>query len=136
VDSEEASWRPASGRNSIWDLVLHRAYGRYLIHRRLHRRRAQRVKGFPRPLRSSWWPEPATGPLQAAWEEDRALLQTYQRKLLGTLHRAADDLAEGRVWSGDPKALEVQVLGLVAHDAYHAGQMRLMRKLYACEGEN
>ena len=31
----EASWRPAAGRHNIWELVVHAAYWKYVVRRKL-----------------------------------------------------------------------------------------------------
>jgi 8-oxo-dGTP pyrophosphatase MutT (NUDIX family) len=119
VDVREAAWRPAAGRHNIWELILHAAYWKYAVRRRLTRgKRASFVvpgsNFFPRPIEST----------EAAWKADLAILLNEHREL----RRALLDLPAAR-WR-EPKALRM-IRGIAAHDLYHAGQIRLLRRLYS-----
>ena len=35
LTAQEAAWRPAPERHNIWEIVLHAAYWKYIVHRRL-----------------------------------------------------------------------------------------------------
>jgi len=35
LSAEDAAWRPAAGRHSIWELAVHAAYWKYVVRRRL-----------------------------------------------------------------------------------------------------
>ncbi|HEM45638.1 MAG TPA: hypothetical protein ENO23_01200, partial [Alphaproteobacteria bacterium] len=54
VRSEEAAWRPAPHRHSIWEIALHCAYWKYVVRRRLtgDRRRTFPLAG------SDWFERP------------------------------------------------------------------------------
>src|SRR5688572_25787746 len=52
VTPAEASWRPAPGRNTIWELLLHAAYTKHVVLCRL----LGRPERFARGLRRAWWP--------------------------------------------------------------------------------
>jgi hypothetical protein len=118
VTVKQAAWRPAPGRHNIWEEALHAAYWKYAVRRRLEgRKRASFVlKGsnfFARPLTGS-----AT---EAAWRADRAILEGEHRALVQTVHKALKSpLAK--------KQLRM-LYGVAFHDVYHAGQIRLLRRL-------
>jgi hypothetical protein len=116
-----ALWRPAPGRNSIWDLLLHAAYWKYVVRRRL----ARAASGsFPRAGADfPALPEPADA---RAWRADCELLNE-QHALL----RAAIAALEPRTLHDRPGPWRVveYVLGAAAHDLYHAGQINLLKRL-------
>lgn len=127
VTVEEALWRPGKGRNCIWDLVVHAAYGKYLVAARLE---PDAEREFGRRLAKSWWPrlpEPADA---AAWRADQRLLAEWHEALLEVCSRVPEKrLREKRLQSRFTLAEEVR--GLALHDVYHAGQIRLLRRLHA-----
>jgi hypothetical protein len=121
VTAPVASNKLRSGRNSIWELVLHLAHGRHLLIERITN---APVPDFPRAIREPWWPIAATDRSEQAWRNDVALLDRYQETLIESIERAsADQLA--RVPSGS-EPIARQLLGMALHDAYHAGQIRLL----------
>ena len=127
VPVAEALWTPAPGRNSIWELALHAAYTKHRVLRRLDAAQAAR---FPRTVRRGWWPrlpEPADA---ASWRADLALLDESHRRVCDAIAQlpAARLVVRrpGKRWT-----LGQEALGLAMHDVYHAGQVRLLRRLYA-----
>ena len=50
VSPRQAAWRPASGRHNIWEIVVHAAYWKYAVWRRL----ARKPRGAF-PLKGSNW---------------------------------------------------------------------------------
>jgi len=125
VRAAEATWRPAPNRNAIWDVVLHTAYAR---HRILLRLDVTPTTAFPRALRSGWWPRLPDELSDDAWRADLALLEDYQQRLLAAVSAASPTrLATRR--RGKPWTLANEVLGIAQHDAYHAGQIQLVKRL-------
>lgn len=129
VGAEVAFRKPASHRNSIWELVLHLAHGRHLLTARTLDRD---VETFPRAIREPWWPiSPQRGD-GAAWKADLALLEKTQEQLLHAIRGATrEQLA--RVPTGADQSIARQLLGMALHDTYHAGQIRLLALLAADE---
>src|SRR5260370_3749610 len=66
----EALWRPGRGRHNIWEIVLHAAYWKFIVRRRLTRDVAL---AFPRA--GSNWPALPPAPAARGWKRDRPLLQ-------------------------------------------------------------
>lgn len=128
VSRAMALQRPAEGRNSIWELVLHLAYARHRVLGRLARLNGHKAARFTRPRSPEWFPrlpEPAD---EAAWRADLELLERAHQDLLDELHRTPQKvLARKRRGSGRPFGDEL--LGLALHDAYHAGQIRLIARM-------
>lgn len=118
VTAKEAAWRPAPPRHNIWEEMLHAAYWKYAVRRRLEgsKRGSFVLKGsnfFARPEK-----EKAT---EAAWRADRAILENEHRALIRTVRRVLrTPLAD--------KHLRM-LYGVAFHDVYHAGQIRLLRRL-------
>jgi hypothetical protein len=124
VTSAQARWRPAPGRHTIWELALHAAYWKYAVRRRLL---GADIPSFPRTPAN--WPAMPTPAGARAWANDRELLRVEHQLLLETV----EDFPAGKLgrrsgrkrWSyGD------LIIGILMHDAYHAGQIQLMKRLY------
>jgi|SRR5579863_97021 len=118
VSARQAAWRPQPGRHNIWEIAVHAAYWKYAVRRRLlgGPRGSFALKG------SNWFRRPESGKaVEKAWAEDRALLEREHVKL-----RAA----VARYLKGKPteRALRM-IFGVAFHDVYHAGQIRLLRRL-------
>src|SRR5262245_25839273 len=76
LTAAQAGWRPRADRHSIADIVVHAAYWKYAVRRRL---RGDKRGSFP--LKGSNWfdlPEPLT---EAAWKEYLTLLDVEHRPL-------------------------------------------------------
>ena len=114
VTVEQALWRPAKNRHNIWELVLHCAYWKYAVRRKLTRER----RGSFARAGSNWLALPA--PTPAAWRADLQFLAGEHR----ALRAAIESLSEERV----ARAVRL-IRGAAYHDVYHAGQIRLLKKL-------
>ena len=118
VTAEEAAWRPGPGRHNIWEVALHAAYWKYVVRRRIEggKRGSFTLKG------SNFFRRPEEGKLnEGAWNADKKLLEREHRALHGA---AAKSLRTARAG----KAMR-QLYGVAFHDIYHAGQIRLLRRL-------
>ncbi len=128
VPAAAAAERVAPGRNTIWDLALHLAYTRHRVILRLARLAGLDAPAFPRRLRASWFPELPADPGEAAWRDDKALLAGYQQRLLDVLDGLPSATLRTRR-RGASRSIGDELLGLALHDAYHAGQIRLLVRL-------
>ena len=121
----EAAWRPGAGRHNIWEIVVHAAYWKYVVWRRLT---GQRRGSFP--LEGSNWFERTKNGNEQEWRTDIALLDRMHR----SLRQAVEHLAPGTL-SRAPKSGTISnasiISGAAAHDLYHAGQIQLLKKLAA-----
>jgi len=120
VSADQAAWRPAPGRHNIWELALHAAYWKYAARRRLEggKRGAFVLKG------SNFFPRPESGKLgESAWTADKAILmqqhQALRKAVVKTLAKPFPANVGRMLW------------GVAFHDIYHAGQIRLLRRLMA-----
>lgn len=123
VTPRQAAWRPGRGRHNIWELVVHAAYWKYIVRRRL--------TGATRgsfPLEGSNWFERPLENSARAWRDDVTLLDEMHRLMRGEVAALSDrDLAH------TPKGSRVSnfavLSGIAAHDLCHAGQIQLLRRL-------
>ena len=136
VSEEEAAWRPAPGRHSIWELALHIAYWKYAVRRRL-------VGGpsgtFPR--KPSNWPAVPVPADAKAWKADRALLRDEHALVVEAIRgfdpALLDRPAPKRSGSSSGPSVDSSttygdlITGVMMHDTYHTGQIQLLKRLYA-----
>jgi hypothetical protein len=121
ISEAEASWRPAPGRHNVWEIVVHAAYWKYAVRRRLT---GARRGGFPLEG-TNWYERPARG---RRFREDVALLDREHRLLrVEIAHLPAAAL--GRRARGTSHRVARLVYGITAHDLYHTGQIRMLRTL-------
>ena len=125
VAAGQAAWRPQGDRHNIWELTLHAAYWKYAVRRKLSgaRKSSFVLKGsnfFPRPVELS----------EAAWKSDIAILEAEHEALVSAVAGLAP------AWRRDPgkwRAARHLIRGAAAHDLYHAGQIRLIRRMLPSE---
>lgn len=128
VTAEEARRRPAAEVHSIWELVLHMTAWTGEVTRRLQGRMAAE------PEMGDWPALPAT-PDERAWRAALAALDEAHVALRDTVRRLDASRLATRVGDERNAALGTGVTfaqtitGLVQHDAYHSGQIALVRKL-------
>jgi uncharacterized damage-inducible protein DinB len=118
----EAAWRPAPGRHSAWELVVHCAYWKWSVLRRLDPAAGE----FPEDG-SNFFGRPDT-PDERAYRRDVELLGTVHRRLRAAIEGLSDDDLE-RVPRGSKTTIGDLVRGVSAHDLYHAGQIQLLKRL-------
>jgi hypothetical protein len=118
VSAEQAAWRPAKGRHNIWEFTLHAAYWKYAVRRRIEggKRGSFVLKG------SNFFARPEKGrATESAWRADQAILANEHRALEESIRRLLNT----------PRAAKFlpMLYGVAFHDVYHAGQIRLLRRL-------
>jgi hypothetical protein len=118
VTAKQAAWRPAPSRHNIWEEVLHAAYWKYAARRRLdgNKRGSFALKG------SNFFARPEDGKdTEAAWRADLSILENEHRALMHAARKALKA-------PGAKKHFHA-LYGVAFHDIYHAGQIRLLRRL-------
>jgi len=122
VTAAQAAKRPGRGRHNIWELVVHCAYWKYAVWRRL-----TGAKRGSFPLDGSNFFTRPTDPSSRAWRADLQLLEDMHRQLRRTIASlSARELAKKGQAHWTKASL---VAGIAAHDLYHAGQIQLIKRL-------
>jgi hypothetical protein len=118
VRAKQAAWRPGAGLHNIWEETLHAAYWKYAA-----RRGINGAKIGPFALKGrNFFPRPEKGKAsEAAWRADKELLEREHRALRAAIEKASDT----------PRGAKFlrQMYSVAFHDVYHAGQIRLLRRL-------
>jgi uncharacterized damage-inducible protein DinB len=111
VTAEQAAWKPAPGRHSIWQLVSH-----LIFWRRYMLRRVAGGESWPQErIDAEQWIEPDE-PTEEAWAESRRQFEESHVAI-----RSA--FAEGE---GEP---DRRLRYFLQHDCYHVGQIMYLRAL-------
>ncbi|HWC75906.1 MAG TPA: DinB family protein [Blastocatellia bacterium] len=120
----QAAWRPASTRHNIWEIVVHAAYWKYVVRRRL-------LNG-PRgsfPLKgSNWIKRPSGDEGEAAWKSDVELLNDTHKSLREAIAQLRSRDLKYKPEDSKVSNLEL-ITGIASHDLYHAGQIQLLKRL-------
>lgn len=116
-------WRPERGRHNIWEIVVHCAYWKYTVRRRLtgEKKGSFPLKGsnfFPRPVQAT----------RTAWESDIQLLEEMHRLLVAAVREMSDKDLSSRVATKTFSHVQT-IRGIAMHDVYHAGQIQLLKRL-------
>jgi hypothetical protein len=118
VSAKQAAWRPGPGRHNIWEVMLHAAYWKYAVRRRLDggKRGGFVLKG------SNFFARPEKGKAtEADWLADQAILKDEHDAMLESIKKILK--------SPNGKKRLPMIYGIAFHDVYHAGQIRLLRRL-------
>ena len=125
LDAGAAGWRPGAGRHNIWELTLHLAYARQMMLKRM----GIDVPPFPHRLTKPWWPELPSASSAEAWGASLGLLESLHRRLVAAVSGASRRVLT-TVRPGRSHTIGMEVLGVATHDAYHAGQMNMIRRMW------
>ena len=128
VTAEEARTRPSPALPSIWQLVLHMTAWTREVTRRLR-------GGLAAEPEMGDWPAVPTVPDERAWRAALAALDEAHVALRDALRgftsaRLAERVGDERTASlGTGVTFAQTINGVVQHDAYHSGQVALVKKL-------
>jgi uncharacterized damage-inducible protein DinB len=133
VTAEEAAWRPPGGAHSIWELVLHMTGWTGEM--------ASRLRGAPPKLPAAGdWPVVPSTTTDAEWKRALQALDVAHRELVDALH-AMNPASLGEQMSiardaplGTGVTYRTMLRGVAQHDAYHTGQIAILKKLYRSDG--
>ena len=123
IEPAQVTWRPGAERHNVWELVVHAAYWKYAVRRRLtgEKRGSFALEG------SNWFGQSGEGG-ERAWRRDVALLVAEHRRLREVVAALRDsDLP--RAVAGSTHTTARLVYGVAAHDVYHAGQIQVVKRL-------
>ena len=127
VTAMQAARKPPNGAHSIWELVLHMTAWRNEV--------AERATGKPsgQPAAGDY---PEVGdPTPARWRAALAALDASHERLVSVVHDMSDthllkptnDPRNGPLGTG--VSYYELLHGIVQHDAYHAGQIAILKKV-------
>jgi hypothetical protein len=114
----QVAFRPGPGRHNIWEETVHAAYWKHIAAARLTGDRR------PFPVRGSNWFASPPSITAKDWAAARALLRESDAALAAAveaLPRTGSRLDATRRFD--------LLLGIACHDAYHAGQIQLLRRM-------
>ena len=127
ISAAQAAQRPPNGAHSIWELVLHAAGWRNEV--------ARRATGQPagEPPDGDW---PEVGdPSPARWQAALDALDASHHELVKVVRGVSDDQLMTPTVDPRNRPLGTGVSyyellhGIVQHDAYHSGQIAIVRKV-------
>ena len=127
VTHEQAARRPPGGAHSIWELVLHVTGWRNEI--------AKRAAGKPAGEPAEGDYPPVGEPTAERWRAALAALDASHEKLVKAVRGMGDDLMQKP--TNDPRNRPLgtgvsyyeMLHGIVQHDAYHSGQIAILKKI-------
>ena len=122
LTAQQAAWRPAANRHNIWEIVVHCAYWKYTVRRRIT---GEKRGSFP--LEGSNWFKRPLELTEKAWRVDIELL-AMMHLLLG---EAVAELKPSDLSKLSPRkqyTLAATIRGIASHDVYHAGQIQLLKR--------
>jgi len=123
LTAKQAAWRPSPVRHNIWEIVLHCAYWKYVVRRKLL---GERKGSFP--LKGSNWFVRPNVTSEKAWRTDIELLELSHELLREAVVELKDSDLK-RHPSGSKWTTLQTVSGIASHDVYHAGQIQLLKRL-------
>jgi len=123
VDEKLGAWRPAKGRHNIAEIVVHCAYWKYTVRRRL---RGEKRGSFA--FKGSNWFKTSEKLTKTQWRDFVALLDAEHQAMVHTIEDASwSELC--RTKKGPGQHISSGVFGIAMHDVYHAGQIQTIKAL-------
>ena len=123
VSTKQAVWRPQPGRHSIAEIVVHCAYWKYAVRRRI---RGDKRGSFP--LKGSNWFAVSESLSDDQWREYVALLDAEHVALREAIETSAWSRISAGPGGGGMQPAD-NVHGAALHDIYHAGQIQTLKAL-------
>ena len=122
VTAEAAVWRPGPNRHNIAELVLHAAYWKYTVRRRLTgmKKGSFAIKG------SDWFERERIDKDQ--WRADLDILHQEHRLLRATVAKLPPKRLDQKVGNSRHDHARL-IYGAASHDLYHTGQISLIKRL-------
>ena len=123
VSEAQAAWKPPGGAHTVWEIALHIAAWAGEV--------AQRLEGGkPGEPKEGDYPKPSGG-----WRDAVARVRAARDRVLRVVEKLSDDDLNKRVGeqynaplaTGFTYAASIE--GLAQHNAYHAGQIRMLLKV-------
>ncbi|HCA78172.1 MAG TPA: hypothetical protein DEP53_00405 [Bacteroidetes bacterium] len=123
LTARQAAWRPAPNRHNIWEIVVHCAYWKYIVRRRIL---GEKRGSFP--LKGSNWFRRDSGLSERQWRSDIAMLESTHRSMCDAVARLKTGALPLKPRGSKVDNLAI-IMGIASHDLYHAGQIQLLKRL-------
>jgi len=120
---KEALRRPRGAHHNIWELVLHIAYWKCVVRRRLTRDPGVEFARSP-----ANWPAVPAKPSAILWKRDVTLLRREHQLLRAVIERFPATQLGRKGWH-TRWSNAATIYGIASHDLYHTGQIQLVRAL-------
>ncbi len=124
VTAEQADWKPAGVDNSIWEIVSHLNFYNYAY--------VERFKGlayeYPVDDNDATFTA-AQGATDAAWTAEAERLDAILTEFRELIEAADESKFDELVSDENPAKWKVLISNINTHNAYHGGQILLLRKL-------
>lgn len=120
VDAATAARRPIAAAHSIWEIVHHLTAWNDVPQRRIDGERVGEL-----PADEDWPPVDDTS--EASWQRALEALRESHSRLHRRLAELTDDDLDRPVAGSDP-TVRSMMLGVLEHNAYHGGQIAVLRK--------
>jgi len=120
---EQASWRPSPARHNIWEVVVHCAYWKYIVRRRIL---GEKKGSFP--LNGSNWFKRPTERTEKAWRADIHLIEETHQSLRNAIAGLKSSDLKKKPFGSKWTNLQT-ISGIASHDLYYAGQIQLLKRL-------
>ena len=123
VTANEAVWKPEGSDNSIWETVSHLNYYNYAY--------VERFKGvdYEYDVDDNDATFVSGEPTEEAWKAEVARLDSILTEFRDLIINAEDSKLDERVSQTNLASWATLISNINAHNAYHAGQILLLRKL-------
>ena len=122
VSAAQAARKPVATAHSIWELLLHMGFWTEAVRRRL----VGEVVSSEPPTKENF-PTVADAS-EAAWKQAQERVEALHAGLMQELQRCTDSRLGENV-PGTRRRFYFELLGLAQHNAYHAAQMMLLKKM-------
>lgn len=123
VSAEQAASYPIPGVHSIWELVLHLTSDYSLVLRRM----AGDGRGL---LPDEGWP-PCPAPTEENWQQAISELKRLSQELRDAVRDFPAERLDALLVAESPWTAYMQFIGVTQHNAYHAGQIALLKRVMA-----
>jgi uncharacterized damage-inducible protein DinB len=123
VTADEAHRKPAAHAHSIWELVLHMAAWTGEVARRIR-------EGTPRMPAEGDFPSPPATPSDGGWREAVTSLDAAHAMLVSSIATLDAEKLDALVAVDSGVTHRAMLHGLAQHDAYHSGQIAMLKKIY------
>jgi uncharacterized damage-inducible protein DinB len=123
VTAAQAAQRPVADAHSVWELVNHIAAWEAIVTRRL---RGEEVSQVPDEINFP----PVIDNSENAWQAALQQLAATNQALRNAVQEAGDERLNEPA-PGKTHTLYFEVHGALQHTLYHAGQIALLKKLWA-----